>query len=577
VLLLRTGIEHRSMAENGDEKGTGAWAKVPVWDGAPTTWRSFKREMTWWVSSLDLESTKRYNLAARWLLRQSGIVRQRGEEFAPSELAYKPATKGVDPQTGDEIVLEPEDCLYGLNKLLASLEEINGMTALDKKGELRSQFYLGTQRKAGERVSEFCTRFRTVVADLKSEGVNLPSAELGWFLKDKMGLDPLRKQLLDTALQGAEDYNIIESEILRLFKELHISDPLYRKMDRPKLTVRRMFQHAQHPASSSSSSTASTLSRSPSMFSAKSFGRNSSVSSGSTRKVMLTEVPEEGHDDEPELVPDEENHGHEADVIETPGLEELLQSEAECFAAELQEAEEMGVGTDTLEGLEQNFESAAEALVTMKEARTRLQEIRKDRGYGKTDNKGGSKVSASQMTSRKTSGKFPCFDCNMHGHWAGDKECTMPGAGLGRKGATSVRPKAKQVRLAEALTVNADGSTTSTPISTTPSVDGILNPMRPQLFIVFPLPFMKLSYRTTSVTVILRLIRFSRRTSSTLVHWTRHATGLVVALFGWIHMWQPCPRMPHLQSLHWCLALKRLKDSSLEMVVWLPHQSDGAY
>ena len=463
------------MAENGDEKGIGAWAKVPVWDGAPTTWRSFKREMPWWVSSLDLESTKRYNLAARWLLRQSGIVRQRGEEFAPSELAYKPATKGVDRQTGDEIVLEPEDCLYGLNKLLASLEEINGMTALDKKGELRSQFYLGTQRKAGERVSEFCTRFRTVVADLKSEGVNLPS-ELGWFLKDKMGLDPLRKQLLDTALQGAEDYNIIESEILRLFKELHISDPLYRKMDRPKLTVRRMFQHAQHPASSSSSSTASTLSRSPSMFSAKSFGRNSSVSSGSTRKVMLTEVPEEGHDDEPELVPDDENHGHEADVTETPGLEELLQSEAECFAAELQEAEEMGVGTDTLEGLEQNFESAAEALVTMKEARTRLQEIRKDRGYGKTDNKGGSKGAASQTASRKSSGKFPCFDCNMHGHWAGDKECTMPGAGLGRKGATSVRPKAKQVRLAEALTVNADGSTTSTPISTTPSVDGILKP-----------------------------------------------------------------------------------------------------
>lgn len=37
-----------------------------------------------------------------------------------------------------------------------------------------------------------------------------------------------------------------------------------------------------------------------------------------------------------------------------------------------------------------------------------------------------------QVSSRKSSGKFPCFDCNMHGHWAGDKECTMPGAGLGR-------------------------------------------------------------------------------------------------------------------------------------------------
>ena len=68
---------------------------------------------------------------------------------------------------------------------------------------------------------------------------------------------------------------------MRLLKELHLSDPLYREMDRPKLTVHRMFQHSQHPGSSSVSSAAS--SRSPSMFSAKSFG--SSVASGSSRKV----------------------------------------------------------------------------------------------------------------------------------------------------------------------------------------------------------------------------------------------------------------------------------------------------
>ena len=43
---------------------------------------------------------------------------------------------------------------------------------------------------------------------------------------------------------------------------------------------------------------------------------------------------------------------------------------------------------ETLESLEQNFEQCAEALVTMKEARSRSQEIRKDRGYGKA---GGSK------------------------------------------------------------------------------------------------------------------------------------------------------------------------------------------
>ena len=68
-----------------DEKGSGAWSKVPTWDGDPKSWRSFQREMEWWLESLDVNATTKYNLAARWLLRQSGIVRQRGEEFTPSE------------------------------------------------------------------------------------------------------------------------------------------------------------------------------------------------------------------------------------------------------------------------------------------------------------------------------------------------------------------------------------------------------------------------------------------------------------------------------------------------------------
>ena len=163
------------------------------------------------------------------------------EEFSPDELKYKPAVVMKDTQTQEDIEVEPEDCLFGLNKLMKALEEINGMTSLDKKGELRSQFYLWTQPKAGERISEFCTRFRTAVADLKSEGVQLPSPELGWFLKDKLGLDPLRKQLLETALQGAEEYPVIEAEVMRLFKDLHAADPLYPKLDRSKITIKRMF------------------------------------------------------------------------------------------------------------------------------------------------------------------------------------------------------------------------------------------------------------------------------------------------------------------------------------------------
>ena len=145
-----------------------------------------------------------------------------------------------------------------MNKLLGALEGINGQTVLDKRGELRGQFYTELKRKPLERMSEYCTRFRTLVADLQSEGVVLPKSELGWFLKDKMGLDPLRKQLLETSLQGREDYDVIEAESLRLFKDLHLADPLYKRLDRgdrPKLTIPKLFQStapssAASPASS---------------------------------------------------------------------------------------------------------------------------------------------------------------------------------------------------------------------------------------------------------------------------------------------------------------------------------------
>lgn len=72
------------MAE--EDKGTSSWYKVPTWSGDPSEWRSFKREMEWWIASLDLESCKKYNVAARWALRQSGVVRARCEEFDPAEL-----------------------------------------------------------------------------------------------------------------------------------------------------------------------------------------------------------------------------------------------------------------------------------------------------------------------------------------------------------------------------------------------------------------------------------------------------------------------------------------------------------
>ena len=70
----------------------------------------------------------------------------------------------------------------------------------------------------------------------------LPEAELGWFFKEKLGLAALRKQLLDTALQGSESYTVIESECLRLFRDLRSQDPLFKRFDR---TGRRQAHHQE--------------------------------------------------------------------------------------------------------------------------------------------------------------------------------------------------------------------------------------------------------------------------------------------------------------------------------------------
>ena len=213
------------MAEDS-EKGTSAWFRVPTWDGSPREWRSFKREMAWWMASLDKDSCKKVNVAARWTLRQTGVVRARCEEFLPEELEAK---VGTYPPAAEGAEAEEVDPFYGLKKLLESLEKLNGTTELDRKGDLRAQFYQDLKRQPNERISTFCTRFRTLCGEMKREGIELPKEELGWFLRERLGLDPLRKQLLETALGGRESYEEVETECLRLFRDLHASDPLHRK------------------------------------------------------------------------------------------------------------------------------------------------------------------------------------------------------------------------------------------------------------------------------------------------------------------------------------------------------------
>ena len=291
--------------------------------------------MSWWLCSLDLESTRKYNLAARWLLRQTGVVRQRGEEFNPEDLAFKKAVTLTDPDSGEVLVDEPEDLLFGLNKLLAALEAMNGQSTLDKRGELRTQFYLHLSRKAGERVADYSSRFRTSVSGLKAEGVVLPEGELGWFFKEKLGLDPLRKQLLETALQGSESYAVIESECLRLFRDLHLQDPLFRRLDRAgggaKMTIRKVFAAAPPPSAASTGSSSATAYRRPSTGSVSGSSMRSSFRNAPPRQAHVAETAEDETVDEND---DEAEATEDAADGETT-LEEVLQAEVEHLAGEI--------------------------------------------------------------------------------------------------------------------------------------------------------------------------------------------------------------------------------------------------
>ena len=98
------------------------------------------------------------------------------------------------------------------------------------------------------------------------------------------------------------------------------------------------------------------------------------------------------------------------------------------------------------------METAAEALLSMREARNRISEVKKDRGYGRASPGQASPKRSAKTLAKKQSSDHRCWDCDQPGHWAGDPECKRPGQGLGRKGkGSSQSPKRPMKQIVEAL------------------------------------------------------------------------------------------------------------------------------
>ena len=402
------------MATEDDGKKGGGWsesgfdASIPVWDGRADSLREYKRTVRWWLSSVDLERTRFFNLAARFAMKQRGSARLCALEFDPKDLEYQPEVKLPDGETGDDVVVRAADYTCGVWKIIEAWENMVGRTTTDKRGELRDRFYTSLKRPPNESITAFALRYRTLIAEMRAEGIVIDDKEAAWFYKTKLGLSEMQKQMLETTLGAdSEDYAVCERESIRLFKRVHAGGvPMQgprKPMSLASFTQRRFDprSHGRRPFSSAASTASSN---------------NSNWSRKSPKSVNVTEQddggPEEDHYDEStQEVMESTYEQDDGDYGEDESLLQL-QTEVECMAAELDELAEQGVEESDLAGLEETLDSAVEALVTMKEAKSQIASLKKDRGF-KGPSKGSSKGG-------QDSG---CFACGAKGHWKGDPAC----------------------------------------------------------------------------------------------------------------------------------------------------------
>ena len=66
-----------------------SYARIPVWDGRPENWLSFKRDVDWWLEGEDLNKIT-YNLAVRLAQKQSLTVKRIAREHDPESLRAVP-------------------------------------------------------------------------------------------------------------------------------------------------------------------------------------------------------------------------------------------------------------------------------------------------------------------------------------------------------------------------------------------------------------------------------------------------------------------------------------------------------
>ena len=106
--------------------------------------KRFEVDAKWWLAGEDWWHVH-YNVAARFVARQTGAVRARAELFEPEELY------GDDPVAeGGEVITD--DPAAGVKGATTAFRELLGRTAVERKAEALEIYPKKLHRRSGERV-----------------------------------------------------------------------------------------------------------------------------------------------------------------------------------------------------------------------------------------------------------------------------------------------------------------------------------------------------------------------------------------------------------------------------------------
>ena len=100
-----------------------AWGRIPSWGGGPRAFKRFEVDVSWWLAGEDWRRVS-YNVAARFVVRQTGAARARAELFEPEELG------GDGPVAEDGEAITPDDPAAGAKRATTAFRGLLGRTAV---------------------------------------------------------------------------------------------------------------------------------------------------------------------------------------------------------------------------------------------------------------------------------------------------------------------------------------------------------------------------------------------------------------------------------------------------------------